>query len=186
VLASLDEFAAAESHLRAAWQLLPEDQSAAYGLALCLMNLGGDARQAEADELLKAAIALNPGSAIGEAARQARTELAEKGFREATTAERPDAVMYCLGALERFAKLSRNDVQSIAFEIGMLGRSGLDVNNPDTRYHLRSLPGDFSGLQLVAMMYVGFKQIAPEMDIGFDLAKEYAMAQALHTGGLPR
>jgi hypothetical protein len=29
-------------------------------------------------------------------------------------------------------------------------------------------------------MYVGFKSIAPEMDIGFDLSKEYAAARALH------
>jgi hypothetical protein len=29
-------------------------------------------------------------------------------------------------------------------------------------------------------MYVAFKFIAPDTDIGFDLSKEYAAAQALH------
>lgn len=29
-------------------------------------------------------------------------------------------------------------------------------------------------------MYVGFKRFVPEQDIGFDLSKEYATAQALH------
>jgi hypothetical protein len=29
-------------------------------------------------------------------------------------------------------------------------------------------------------MYVAFKSIDPQMDIGFDLSKEYAAAQALH------
>jgi hypothetical protein len=31
-------------------------------------------------------------------------------------------------------------------------------------------------------MYVAFKSIAPEMDVGFDLSKEYAAARALHEG----
>jgi len=29
-------------------------------------------------------------------------------------------------------------------------------------------------------MYVAFKSIAPETDIGFDLSKEYAAAKSLH------
>jgi hypothetical protein len=29
-------------------------------------------------------------------------------------------------------------------------------------------------------MYVGFKSVAPEMDVGFDLSKEYAAAKGLH------
>jgi len=48
---------------------------------------------------------------------------------------------------------------------------------------VKSLAGNFSGLHLVCLMYVAFKSIALDTDIGFDLSKEYAAAQALHGGG---
>lgn len=31
-------------------------------------------------------------------------------------------------------------------------------------------------------MYVAFKSFAPEMEIGFDLSKEYAAAKSVHSG----
>jgi len=36
-----------------------------------------------------------------------------------------------------------------------------------------------SGLQLMCLMYAGFKQIAPNMDSGMDLEKEYQQALVL-------
>ena len=92
----------------------------------------------------------------------------------------PDASSIFLGAIERFEKMSGAEVQRIAFEIALLGQRGLDVNDPAQKYHLKSLAGSFSGLHLVSLMYVGFKQIAPEQDIGFDLSREYAAAKSLH------
>jgi hypothetical protein len=44
------------------------------------------------------------------------------------------------------------------------------------KYRLKSLPGTFSGLQLLAYMYVGFKRLEPATDIGVDFAKEYEEA----------
>ena len=38
--------------------------------------------------------------------------------------------MYCLGALEKFAKMPRMEMQQIAFEIAVKGQSGLDTNDP--------------------------------------------------------
>jgi hypothetical protein len=38
----------------------------------------------------------------------------------------------------------------------------------------------FSGLHLVAIEYVAFKQVMPQTDMGFDLAQEYAMALGLY------
>ena len=89
--------------------------------------------------------------------------------------------MYCLSAIEKFEKMSEEDVKRIGFEIAMKGRGGLDTNDPTPKYQLESLPGDFSGLNLVCYMYVAFQSIAPETDIGFDLSKEYAAAKSLHT-----
>lgn len=90
-----------------------------------------------------------------------------------------DAVMHCLGALEKFSAMDRAKVQAIAFEIALLGQRGLDVNNPASRYTLRSLSGDYSGLHLMSLMYVGFQQIAPVKYIGLDLAIENATAKQM-------
>ncbi len=65
----------------------------------------------------------------------------------------------------------------------MLGRNGLDVNNPERKYRLHNLPGEFSGLQLVSYMYVAFQQVAPQEDIGFDLSQEYQQALKLFKPG---
>jgi len=88
--------------------------------------------------------------------------------------------MYCLGALEKFEKMTPDQVQKVGFEIAILGMSGLDVNDAARKYQLKSLPGEFSGLHLVSIEYVAFKQFAPEQDIGFDLAREYEMALTLY------
>ena len=47
------------------------------------------------------------------------------------------------------------------------------------KYQLHSLPGRFSGLHMVCLMYAAFKIIDPTADIGFDLAKEYALAKQM-------
>ncbi len=180
VLGKLGRYDEAEPHFRAAYELMPTDQTNVYALALGLTELGGEERLQDADGLYQNVIALNPQSQLAELARQARSKIAQHNFRQAQSGERLDAVMYCLSALEQFEKMSSERVGAIALEIGLLGRSGLNVNNPDTRYRLQNMSGDFSGLQLMSLMYVAFKQIAPEVDIQFDLAKEYEAALAMH------
>ena len=109
-------------------------------------------------------------------ARRASSQLAQQRLHAAGDELRMDAVMCCLGALERFSQMRREEVQAVAFEVGLLGHRGLDVSDPEKTYSLRSLPGKFTGLHLMSLMYVGFKQVAPEIDIGFDLSPEYAAA----------
>jgi hypothetical protein len=65
----------------------------------------------------------------------------------------------------------------------MLGTKGIKVNDPDKRYTLKSMEGTFSGLQLVCYQFVGFKRIAPQLDIGFDLSKEYEAALRISERG---
>ncbi len=50
------------------------------------------------------------------------------------------------------------------------------VNSTSKRYTLKSLSGDFVGLQLVCYLYVAFQIIAPGTDVGFDLSHEYQIA----------
>lgn len=173
----------AEPHLRAAVRLLPGEQSALYGLAHCLEQLGGEERGSEADLLYQQVIAIDADSDIAEAAMTASRNLAQQTFRsKGGVPIRMDAVQYCLGAMQRFASMDMQQIQNIVFEIALLGRSGFDVNSPDKRYTLKSLPGDYSGLHLVSIMYTGFKKIAPDADAGFDLSAEYAVAQNMFGG----
>jgi tetratricopeptide (TPR) repeat protein len=177
-LLSAGQIQEAEACLRKATQMHPEDEQSWHSLAQALERLGN---MAEAGAAYRKAIDIDEYSSIAELARQARSTMAQSAFRKQLPGmERPDAVMYCLGALERFEKLPLAEVQRIAFEIAMLGRKGFDVNEPAQKYQLQSLPGSFSGLHLVCIMYVGFKLIGPEQDIGFDLSKEYAAAKAMH------
>ncbi len=47
--------------------------------------------------------------------------------------------------------------------------------HPD-KYTLKSLPGKFSGLHLLAIMYTAFRQIDPTMETGADFDAEYKAA----------
>jgi len=85
-------------------------------------------------------------------------------------------MMYITGALDKFATLSAEDVQAIGVEIAILGQNGLDINDPEQKYSLRSLPGKYSGLHLCSIMYAAFKQFAPHEDVGIDFSKEYQAA----------
>ena len=175
-LLQADQPAEAVTHFARATELQPDDQTVWFGYAQAL-ELNGETL--EADKAYIRAIDLDEFSEIAELARQARTKIAEKGFHGAAGTPRMDAVMYCLSALEKFEKLSPEQVKQIGFEIAMLGTRGLDVNSPEAKYSLKSLEGNFSGLHLVCLQYVAFKQIAPDQNIGFDLSAEYETALKL-------
>ena len=164
-------------HLKKSTQLNPVDQRAWFGLAQAFEAIGNTE---EADKGYRKVVGIDEYSDIAEMARQARSKIAYSSFKEKTGGiERFDAVMYCLGALQKFEKLPHSEVQKIAFEIAALGMKGLDVNNPEKKYRIKSLEGEFSGLHLVCLEYVAFKAIEPSLDIGFDLSKEYSSAKTM-------
>jgi len=93
----------------------------------------------------------------------------------------PAAVMYCLSALQRFEDMSRDEILGIVSEIAIMGQSGLDYASSDKKYSLQSVPREtFSGLQLMCLMYVGFKDVDPTVDVGVDLSGAYETALRLH------
>ena len=170
----------AMSHLKLALKLDPKDQQAAFSLAEACKAAG---ELAEADSAYQQTIALNEYSDLAEKARLARREFAYEGFRaRGYSGSRPDAVMFCLSALKHFQDMSAAEIKKVTLEITLLGRKGLDVHDPTQKYSLKSLKGSFSGLHLLSTMYVGFKAISPDKDIGFDLSQEYQVALALHQG----
>ncbi|OGV66147.1 MAG: hypothetical protein A3K19_19635 [Lentisphaerae bacterium RIFOXYB12_FULL_65_16] len=164
-------------YLQRAALLLPQDQATQYGYGLCLAKTG---KTEEADRVLIAAMGLAPYTNIAELCRKARPKIAHENMRSrAGGSARMDVVLYCVAALEKIRELGVQRFQPIAFEIALLGRSGLDINDPAQKYTLKSLPGQFSGMQLVSYMYVGFKHIASEQDAGIDLSREYELAQKM-------
>ena len=84
--------------------------------------------------------------------------------------------MYIASALQKFKRLGDKKRQEIAFEIAMLGHSGLDINDSEAKYELKSLPVAFTGLHLLAFMYAAFRQIDPSMETGVDFGPEYQTA----------
>jgi len=166
--------------LREAIHYLPDDPQSIYGLAKCLEELGN---LAEADGLYLDIVNRFPATQVTEPARQGRTSIAHKNLRSRTASGiRPDVMMYITGALDTFKKVGPKKRQEIAFEIAIKGQSGLDINDPDQKYSLRSLPGKFSGLHLLAIMYTAFQQIDPTADVGADFKTEYKMAMQLDDG----
>jgi uncharacterized membrane protein len=93
-------------------------------------------------------------------------------------------VMYCLDTLKRFENMPLEKIKEIAFEIGVIGTAGIDYTKSDSRYSLKSLPGEqFTGLQLLVFMYVGFKKIDPTVNTGLDFEDAYQTALKLFTIG---
>ena len=168
----------AEKHLQKAVDLAPGDQQSVFGLA---QTLEANGKLPEADRLYLKTIELDSRSPVAEVARKARTSLAQLAFRQrAATSVRPDAVMYLLGAIKLFENMEVAEVQKITFEIALLGQNGLDTNDSEAKYRLKSLPGEFSGLHLLSIMHVGFGILAPGQPIGFDLTKEFAAAKQMY------
>ena len=112
--------------------------------------------------------------------------LARNGLREIAVRElkargpRMDAVFYLLDAMRLFSGKSLDEVQEVAFKVGLQVQYGLDINDPKETHVLRSLSGrTFSALELLCIMYAGFKRIEPGIDIRVDLGEEWEMAERL-------
>jgi Flp pilus assembly protein TadD len=177
MLMRLGRYDEALTHLREARKALPHDAQALYGLAKALEHVGGDDNEAEADELYLVVIQRWPAAEVAELARTARTKLAHQSMRaKAGGGLRLDVMMYIAGALDTFAKAGPAKSQQITLEIAMKGQSGLDINDPEQKYTLKSLPGKYSGMHLVSIMYAGMKAIDPNADAGVDLSAEYEAA----------
>ena len=157
--------------------LLPDVAVGWFGLGEALAAEG---RALEADAAFRRALELSPNSSISKAAQVALTKLAESALpNHGGRGERPDAIHYCLSALQSFANMTDDQVKPIMFEIATRGLQGMDINNPNVRYSFKSIEGDFSGLKAVSYMYVAMQRLMPGVDAGIDLSKEYAKATAM-------
>ena len=91
------------------------------------------------------------------------------------------ATMYMVSAMKRFAQMSDAQVYQVVGEIALVGYTGLDYASNEPKYTLRFLPGEsFSGLQMMCLMYVGFKRVQPGVDSGIPLDDAYEHALSLY------
>jgi tetratricopeptide (TPR) repeat protein len=160
--------------LKKSYDLNPEDPFTVYGLGVTYQELGD---LENVDKWFRKTLEMDAPPQIQELSKDGLREIAVKHFK--SKGFRADAVFYCLGAINYFKKKSMKEIQDISFEIALKGRSGLDINDPQKKYQIISMSGIFTGLQLVCYMYVGFKLIAPERDVGIDLSDEYRDALRL-------
>jgi tetratricopeptide (TPR) repeat protein len=163
--------------LEKAARMMPDDQQTQYAYAQCLIYLG---QNEEADPILQRVIEMDSLSDIAELARTARRKMAHETMRdEVGGGLRMDAVFFCLDAMKKFRQLGDAKTRAVVYEIAVLGRSGLEIHDPATKYTINSLPGRFSGMHLVCLMYTGSRMIEPDLDCGIDFSKEYAEAEKL-------
>ena len=161
-------------YLEKAYEIDPVDPKTVYGLGYSYQAIKD---YEKADKYYKEVLSLGAPAEITDLAKDGRREIAVSNFK--AKGLRMDAVFYLLSALNLFERKKENEIRDITFEIGLKGRGGLDINNPDKKYSLNTLEGQFTGLQLVCYMYVGFNKIDPSLNIGMDLSDEYAMALKL-------
>lgn len=89
--------------------------------------------------------------------------------------------MYMLGALEYFDGMDKMEIKKIAFEIAMIGTTGI---SPDKKsgYKVPSIPEkNFGGYQLLAYYYVSWALAIPEMlaSLGLPFDTAWATAQEM-------
>ena len=128
-----------------------------------------------ADGLYRMAIQIGGPEHIVDIAKARRTKLAEKRMRSNVDL-RLDVVKTMRSALLRFEGMSEKQIRDLGVEIGLLGMKGLSIHDSSKTYSLQAIDGQFTGMELVAIMYAAFQQFAPEQDVGFDFSKEYEQA----------
>lgn len=163
--------------LKSATHLDPSDAGSWLGLGQAFARLS---KNAEADKAFRKVIEIAPRSEISDVAKAELTRLAEQSLREnSVRGTRPDAVMYCVAALEKFSSVSDGELKSILAELAIKGQKGYDINNPDKKYRFDCLSGEFTGLQAVSYMFVAADRLMPGQNIGIDLSAELLRAKAL-------
>ena len=166
-------------YLKKSHEINSQDPQTVYGLAFAYKSLN-DLENAE--KYFKDLLDMAAPETIKELAREGLGEIAFKTLK--SSGPRMDVVFYMISALEMFKDKPQKKVQDISFEIALLGRQGFEINDPNKKFRLRTLPGEFTALQLVSIMYIGFQQIDPSLDLGMDFTNEYNLALKMVESGI--
>lgn len=161
--------------------LMPDNPEIVLGLGQSYERTD---RHDKAVELYKRVRRLYADDKILDKATEGLNRLAVAELKRTGQGQRADVIIYCLSAIELFSKSSNEKVKEIAFEIAMLGNSGLAINDPGKKYTLESLEGKFSGVELLCYMFVGFKIIDNTLPPVADLETEYQQALKIYRSRL--
>ncbi|GAI35604.1 unnamed protein product, partial [marine sediment metagenome] len=118
-------------YLEKAHEIYPHDPNTVYGLGYAYQRVRD---YEKVDKYYKQVLTMDASGEIISLAKDGLREIAvshlkAKGFRM-------DAVFYLLSALKLFEQKTEEEIRRIAFEIALKGQSGLNINNPDTKYTL--------------------------------------------------
>lgn len=99
---------------------------------------------------------------------------------EALKVREPASIFYLVDALQRFEGMSMDQIQAVAFEVGIMASGGLRFTDPHKLYTLRSLPGEtFTALRLLCFYFVGFQKLDSSLDLMLNLGDAYRVALKL-------
>ena len=173
------DYQSAFYYLKKSHEINPQDPQTVYGLAFAYKSLN-DLENAK--KYFKDLLDMPAPETLKELAREGLGEIAFKTLK--SSGPRMDVVFYMISALKMLKDKPQEKVQDISFEIALLGREGLEINDPTKKFSLSTLPGEFTALQLVSIMYVGFQQIDPSLDLGMDFTDEYNLALKMVESGI--
>lgn len=175
VLAFQGRLETAAQAMERAYALLPTDPAILHGLAKLKEDLG---------DLDSAEIYLKQLQKIKELADKAALDL--KRIEAKKERINTAAVDFMAEALQEYASKPMDVVRHIVDEIAALGQKTVYLSaTDDETYKLDSLPGRFTGLQLLCYLYVGAKHVGDDARSVADLAIEYHKARELHRKSHP-
>ncbi len=154
-------------------QLSPENPQVALGLAR-VFELKKEFNAAT--KLYLQVKASSAPAAVTRSAIEGVNRVAMEKLKDEGQGYRIDVIRSLLSAIELFARVSADKVKEISFEIAILGEGGLAINDPDIRYTLKSMDGEFTGMQLLCYMFAGLKIIDSSLPPIADLEEEYNQA----------
>ena len=173
------DYQSAFYYLKKSYEINPQDPQTVYGLAFAYKSLN-DLENAE--KYFKDILDMPASETLKELGREGLGEIAFETLK--SSGPRMDVVFYMISALKMLKDKPQEKVQDISFEIALLGRQGFEINDPTKKFSLSTLPGEFTALQLVSIMYVGFQQIDPSLDLGMDFTDEYNLALNIVESGI--
>jgi len=173
------DYQSAFYYLKKSHEINPQDPQTVYGLAFAYKSLND---MENAEKYFKELLDMPAPDTLKELGREGLGEIAFKTLK--SIGPRMDVVFYMISALKMFKDEPQKKVQDISFEIALLGRQGFEINDPNKKFRLSTLPGEFTALQLVSIMYIGFQQIDPSLDLGMDFTDEYNLALKMVESGI--
>ncbi|MCX7408698.1 MAG: tetratricopeptide repeat protein [Planctomycetales bacterium] len=150
----------------------PDDIAMMIAYGDCLTELG---RSDESQVHYRIAIKTGGPEHLVDLAKARLSKKSEQALRS-TGDIRPDVVQYMKDAIKQFESMEVTQIQNLALELTLLGNKGLNINDPAKKHQIKTWIGEYTGLQLISIMYAAFQQFAPDTDIGIDLRKEYCIA----------